>query len=55
MPVKSTEEGTPLTPEHETVVASIVALARSIPIDEDELRYIRWYLTLVIANVERVA
>ena len=52
MTTESTEEGTPLTPEHETVMASIVSLARTIPVDEDELTYIRWYLGLVIANVE---
>jgi len=44
-----------VSPEHETVVASIVALARTIPVDEDELTYIRWYLGVVIAHVERTA
>ena len=42
-----------MTSEHERVVASIVALARAIPVDEDELGYIRWYLGIVIAHVER--
>lgn len=44
-----------MTSEHERVVAGIVALARTIPVDEDELGYIRWYLGVVIAHVERTA
>ena len=44
-----------MTPEHETVIASIIALARTIPVDEEEIAYIRWYLGIVIAHVERAA
>ena len=44
-----------MTADHDTVIAGIIAPARTIPVDEEELEYIRWYLGIVIAHVERDA